>query len=440
MAHSCPTCGRATCPKCGRRDAWDGTCCNRCQTSSAGLATPALSLRSRQAMDLPKHSNFAPGALWGGLLASAFLVVLLIGLGWYRGWFGPGSRTPDQPKLQVVEESEKTKADLKKGEAKANAAIGTRVVAYVNNQPVSREELGEYLIARFGVERLEFMVNRKIVETECRKHNISVTDDEVNAHHRSELNTLGGAVPLTEEDFVKNILKRFGKTLYEWKEDVIRPKIMMEKLVQNSVKITDKDVREGFEARYGPKVECRMIVLEKGDRFRHEVWNEVRQSREAFIAKAQKQFIPTLASAEGRVPPIHKHFGDKGLEDAAFRLMIGEVSSPIEMKDGSWVILLCESHLPENKTVRFEDEYQKMSREMTELRVKQRIPEVFAELRKAANPQLLLKNEGSVVGQLPPNTPLPAPVGPLDVNPDGTFKMNLPLPPLPPLPPPPGKQ
>ncbi len=272
----------------------------------------------------------------------------------------------------------------------------TRIVAYVNNQPVFREELGEYLISRFGVARLEFLINRKIVEMECRKYNISVTDEEVNFRFQQELKTFGGAVELTEENFVNNILKRFNKTLYEWKEDVIRPKIMMEKLVQNSVKITNDDVKEGFEARYGPKVDCRMIVLEKSEHaVAQRVWNEVRQSQEAFIERATHQAIPNLAAIKGKVPPINKHFGDKALEDAAFRLKVGEVSDPIRMNDGSWVILLCEGHVPENKTVRFEDEWQKVSREMMELRVAQKIPEVFKELQQAAKPVLLLKDEGA---------------------------------------------
>jgi hypothetical protein len=411
----------------------------RASADSASTAPPSSPL-PRRAADLPKQSNFNSGALWGGLLGFAFLV-LVIGLGWGLGWvqFGPKRETPNHLESNEEGESDKIKADLKRGEAKANVAIGTRVVAYVSNQPVSREELGEYLIARFGVERLEFMVNRKIMEAECRKHNISVTDDEVNARYRSELNTFGGTVPITEENFVNSILKRFGKTLYEWKEDVIRPKIMMEKLVRNSLTITDKDVREGFEARYGPKVYCRMIVIEKKEQaIVQQAWNEAHTSRDAFLARAERQAISNLAATKGQVPPIHKHFGDKILEDAAFRLRIGEVSSPIEMKDGSWVILLCENHLPENKAVRFDDEYQKISGEMAELRVAQRIPEAFKQLREAANPQFLLKNEGPMVGQLPPNTPLPAPVGALEVNPDGTIKMNLP--PLPPLPPPPGRQ
>src|SRR5436190_2195921 len=45
-----------------------------------------------------------------------------------------------------------------------SAQNGGRIVAMLyKDVPVPREEPAEYLIARFGPERLEFMINRKIV-------------------------------------------------------------------------------------------------------------------------------------------------------------------------------------------------------------------------------------------------------------------------------------
>src|SRR5262245_41274001 len=57
-----------------------------------------------------------------------------------------------------------------------NSDYKTRVVARLYNDtvPVTREELGEYLIARFGAERIKFMLNRKIVEMECAKQGITI--------------------------------------------------------------------------------------------------------------------------------------------------------------------------------------------------------------------------------------------------------------------------
>src|SRR5688572_26781915 len=54
---------------------------------------------------------------------------------------------------------------------------GGRVVAYIyDNVPVTRQELAEHLIARFGAERLEFLVNRVIVERACKAQGVYVTD------------------------------------------------------------------------------------------------------------------------------------------------------------------------------------------------------------------------------------------------------------------------
>ena len=70
------------------------------------------------------------------------------------------------------------------------------------------------------------MVNRKIVEIECRKHNIVATDAEVEDRFKKDFK--GFNASLTEEEFTNTILRRFGKTMVEWKEDVVRPKIMIE--------------------------------------------------------------------------------------------------------------------------------------------------------------------------------------------------------------------
>src|SRR5690242_11011914 len=57
-----------------------------------------------------------------------------------------------------------------------------RPVAYIyGNIPVTREELGDYLIAREGPERVITLVNRKIIDRECQRQRVYVTDAEVEA-------------------------------------------------------------------------------------------------------------------------------------------------------------------------------------------------------------------------------------------------------------------
>lgn len=283
---------------------------------------------------------------------------------------------------------------------------GRRVVAYVyDNIPVTREELGEYLIARFGPDRLEFLVNRKLVEMACQAKGVTVTDAEVDAQIREDLKAFGPHMTL--QDFSQQVLKRFNKSMYEWREDVIRPKLAMQKLVRPSVTVTPEDVQKAFEARYGPKVQCRMIVLPKDDPHKSQVWEKVSKSEDEFRDHARKQFIPELASKGGEVPPVYKHFPDPKIEREAFSLKEGQVSSLIQVQDGTWVILRCDKHIAGDASKRVEDERMALSRDIFEHKLAQKIPVAFQELRQLARPRLLLTNgqQPTVANVAPPPAP-----------------------------------
>jgi len=234
-----------------------------------------------------------------------------------------------------------------------------RVVATIyGNVNITREDLGEYLIARFGQERVDNLVNRRIIEKACHDVGIYVTDTEVQAQLDQDLRALGkGGV--TPRDFETKILRPYNKTLYEWKEDVLRPQLYMTKLAAPEVRVDNTDLQKLFEARYGPMVQCRMIVLPKLSKDRvHEwsrVWEEVRSSDAKFREHASNQFMEPFRAKAGEAPPVHKNFGDARIEKEAFRLQIGEVSNLIELEDGTAVILKCDKHLPAQTNVKLRE-------------------------------------------------------------------------------------
>src|SRR5262245_40172967 len=56
------------------------------------------------------------------------------------------------------------------------------VVGYIyGTVPITREELGEFLIARGGHEKLELLCNKKIIETEASRRGVTVTPVEIRA-------------------------------------------------------------------------------------------------------------------------------------------------------------------------------------------------------------------------------------------------------------------
>src|SRR5262249_10972198 len=163
----------------------------------------------------------------------------------------------------------------------------SRVVAYVsNNQPVTRQDLGEYLIARHGADKLPLLVNRKLVDHACRQRGIDITPIEIDAALANELKEMR----LDQASFVKTVLPRYKKNLFEWKEDVIRPRLQMSRLCADRIQVADEDVRKAFESVYGEKVECRMILWPPGqEKAAMEEYTRLRDSETAFADKAKNQ-------------------------------------------------------------------------------------------------------------------------------------------------------
>jgi hypothetical protein len=334
--------------------------------------------------------NWRPTRLVGGKLAVVLGMVLVGGVAFGLGrWMGLGSATAQQPS-----------PGLQMSPGSLYPDDGGRVVAYIHgNMPVYRHELAEYLIARFGSERLEFLVNRKIVELECKKRGIVITDAEVEHNFRQDLAALGPHT--TEKLFYEQVLKPFKKTIFEYKEDVIRQRLAMNRLCEGAVKaaITDTELMKTFEVFYGPKVQCRMIIYKEMSQALP-VWERIRTSpnvEAAFIEEAKQQFVVELAAKGGELKdPIHKHFGDLSIEKEAFSLKPGQMSQVIGMKDNTAIILLCQRQIPADPTKSFDTE----RLNLYEKTKQHKLPEIFrdklAQLRRDAAPRLYLARQPSI--------------------------------------------
>jgi hypothetical protein len=272
-----------------------------------------------------------------------------------------------------------------------------RVVAYINdNEPIYRTELAEYLIARFGMQRLEFFVNRIIIERACKAKNVFITDAQIEAQFREDLKGIGQGI--TAELFEKEILSRYHKTVFEWKEDVIRPKLMLGALCRPMIVLTEADLKEGFEARYGPRVQCRMILCRDKTEAMSK-WLKIDNSANkelAFLEEASHQGDSRMASVKGEIPPIHQHFGDKRVEHEAFNLQPHGISQVLEMNDHTAIILLCERQIPADTFKNFQSERIAIETDMREIRLAEKMNEYLKELRAAARPRMLLSHRQNI--------------------------------------------
>jgi hypothetical protein len=253
-----------------------------------------------------------------------------------------------------------------------------RVVAYVyGNIPVTREELGDFLIARGGHEKLELLVNKRIIEIEAAKRNIAVTPIEIQAGLDEDLKSMG----INQADFVKQILPRYGKTLFEWTEDV-----------------TDDEVQKLFENRHGERRQAKIIIWTRDDVKRAQrQWEEARKGEAEFDRVARGQSDPNLAASAGLIAPLGRFpdAEDDTPSKVLWSLKVGEISHLFETPAGIMCIK-CVAIVPPDANMKFEGRVkEQLERDVHEKKLNAEIPKYFAELKKVAQPNLLLKGPTS---------------------------------------------
>src|SRR5436190_1955885 len=159
---------------------------------------------------------------------------------------------------------------------------GTRPVAYIyGNVPVTRADLAEYLIARGGYERVEALVNKKIIEIEAAAAGVTATSQELDTEFAKDLKGLDG---ISKQQFIEVVLSKYGKSYYEWMEDVVRPRLLLQKMCQKEVKVENEDLLKEFEKLYGEKRRAQIIIWPKGDDLKSitRIWDAIRKDEKEF--------------------------------------------------------------------------------------------------------------------------------------------------------------
>lgn len=270
-----------------------------------------------------------------------------------------------------------------------------RPVATVHNTiGISHEEFGKFLMDRGGAEKLEIFVNKKIIELEAAKRGLTVTDLELKAAFKQSVATssaAGDGKIISEADFIRVVLPKFNKSLYEWMEDIERPRLLLTKMCIGRIKIKEEDLKIQFERLYGEMRQVQIIIWPKGDDVKtiEKIYGRIRGSDLEFDREATQQANPSLAAAKGDIKPITRHLGgeDKQVEEVAFKLKKGEVSHILVTQQG-YIVLKLKEVIPPNEKVKYADERTRLEKAAFEALLGEEIPKCFAELRKAADPKL----------------------------------------------------
>jgi len=215
------------------------------------------------------------------------------------------------------------------------------VVAVVNADPITSDQLAEEAVRRYGADMLDNMINRYLILQACSARNIEVTNADVSA----EIHRTAAKFGLTTESYLQLLQEERDIAPDQYSREVIWPMLALRRLVNDRVQVTDEEFNRAFIARYGEAMKCRMIMV-SDQKLAQSLRDRALAAPDEFGALA-KQYSQDegSASVRGLIPPIRRFSGDSRLEDAAFTLAENDVSDVLQLGD-QWIVLQAVRRLP----------------------------------------------------------------------------------------------
>jgi hypothetical protein len=265
-----------------------------------------------------------------------------------------------------------------------------RVIAYVyGNVPITREEFGEHLIGLYGKEKVKLFVNQRIIEMAAAKRNVTVTLPEIDAVIDEDCKKLGMA---SKAEFEKNVLKpRYGSSLNDWRNNSIRPRLLLLKMCRDQLKMDEQELKQVFQNLYGEKIQCK-VILYPDKNAGLKAFRTISKDDLEFDQAARSQPHTDLRARAGEIDPIGRFSGTgtAKIEDIAFKMADGQLSEVIDLNGAGAMVIKRIRSIPARTDVTFESVRASIVKELTDRKLEQAIPEMFAKLNTEANPLFLI--------------------------------------------------
>lgn len=269
-------------------------------------------------------------------------------------------------------------------EAPARGYLG-RITRNGKSALVTFDEVAAECLDRIGEEVLEAIINRTIIQLACEERNLVVTEAEVN----QEIQRICKEFNIPPQTWYQMLQAERNLTAVQYRRDIIWPMLALKKLAGTKIDITETDMEVAFEHRYGPRAKVRIIMFRNtGDA--SEIWKQAQT--EDFGRLARKHSIdPNSQPLDGVVPPIPRHSGNKQLEDAAFKLRVGEVSAIIHIGPNRYVIMKGEGQT-EPIVNNIKEVRQRLYHDLMKEKVQENVARVFATIKKETRVDNYLTN------------------------------------------------
>ena len=230
------------------------------------------------------------------------------------------------------------------------------VMATVNGKPIPMARLHRLLVRTEGLSLAMQLVVNELVEQEAAKHDLTVSNKDVRREGDETIARGFGGRELTAEQrdaLLEQYLKQTGIPRAQWDLTMYR-NALLGKLLARTVKVSDQQLRDEFNRRFGRQVVVRHIEVSSLADARS-VLKELQAGKD-FATVAGNHSINPSAKDGGLLPPISsKTIGvPPAMRSVAVSMeKVGELSDPVKVET-TFHILKLEKVIPP-RDVKFEN-------------------------------------------------------------------------------------
>lgn len=231
------------------------------------------------------------------------------------------------------------------------------IVAIVNGQKITRQDLYNLLIDTYGEDALDVLIRRTLIYQMAEKEGIRVTSTEVeqkvNILINGEIEGLMRAYRIKDKADLEKELAKIGSSIMQLEEKLSRKmrkqaeiELIAEKLMTKTITVTEEELQRAYEEEYGEKIEASQIVY-KTRREAEEALKKLKSGAD-FATLARNESVDRASAARGgKMQPFSPK--DSLGADVA-RLKPGELSDIIKTDYGYHIIKVLDRKAASNKS------------------------------------------------------------------------------------------
>lgn len=270
------------------------------------------------------------------------------------------------------------------------ASAEDQVIATVNGDPITRDQLFLAMYDQGGEEALDQLITRNLIIQEAERQDIAVTEEELD----SEVQAIVDESFQGNEEELLTVLDYYGISMESFRDDA-RLNLLVRKIAMTQVEDSEEEARQFFdEHRYlfdeADEVEARHILLET-EAEAIAVLEQLNEGGDFAELAAEYSLDSSNKDQAGYLGFFGRGMMVPAFEEAAFSMEIGEISEPIETDFGFHIIEVLDRQ--EGSEAVYEDVRELVSEAMIEEKIPVIINDLVMSLYEEAEIVNMLEQE-----------------------------------------------